>query len=218
MDIIDLIRAKVKDDSGKLTDPDDLLSACTEALNRYSKARPFEVVADMPGSGSHDVDLPVDWIEGFSTITQVEYPVDRVPAEIIDRADYQLYASPAGRKLRILSATPDADENVRQTYTIMHSADSVPAVDLEAVANLAASICLRQLAAAFGQTSDSTIQADTVNYRSKADEFRRLADSFENLYKAHLGITGNDGTAAAMVTARPPESGSAFPRMKPRWR
>lgn len=215
MNLIDLIRSKVKDDSGKLSDPDDLTSACTEALNRYSKARPLEVVVDIPGAGTHDVDLPTDWIEGFSSIIQVEYPVDQVPARIIERRFCQLYAAPTGKKLRIWTINPTAAEMVRQTYTILHSEDSVPVVDLEAVANLAASICLRQLAAAFGQTSDSTIQADTVNYRSKADEFRRLADSFEGLYKSHLGIKDNDTVAAASTVAAPPERDV---RTRPRWR
>lgn len=205
--LIDYIRSKVKDDSGKITDPDDLLNAATEALNRYSKVRPHvPLPVDIPGSGSYDCDLPIDWIDGFSDMLQVEFPVDRVPANIIDRRDYSIYAGPTGKKLRILIAQPDTDEMVRQTYTILHSEDSVPAVDLEAVANLAASICLRQLAAAFGQTSDPTIQADTVNYRSKADEFRRLADSFEGLYKTHLGIRDNDTVAASMTVAPPPDS------------
>jgi hypothetical protein len=209
--LVDLIRIKVKDDSGKLTDPDDLISAATEALNRYSKARPLEVVVDIPGTGgTHDVDLPIDWIEGFSTILQVEYPVDQVPARIIPRHHYLIYSSPTGKKLRVMVAYPTAAEMVRQTYTILHSEDSVPAVDLEAVANLAASICLRQLAAAYGQTSDSTIQADTVNYRSKADEFRRLADSFEGLYRTHLGIKDNDTVPAASTVAGPPERDYGF--------
>lgn len=204
--LIDMIRGKVKDDSGKLNDPDGLAAAALEALNRYSKARPREVVVDTPGSGTYDVDLPIDWVEGFSAITQVEFPAGRVPANVIDRRDWSIYKSPEGPKLRILIATLDTDELVRQTYTIPHTEESCPATDLEAVANLAAGICLRQLAAAFGQTSDSSIQADTVNYRSKADEFRRLADSFESLYKSHLGIRDNDTVAAGMVTAPPPES------------
>jgi len=205
MTLSDHIRSKVKDDSAKL-DISDFDYAATEAINRYSKARPLEIVEDVLGSGTYDCDLPEGWIEGFSNILQVEYPADRVPANIIDRRDYSVYASPTGKVLRILIAQPDTDENVRQTYTILHSEDSVPACDLEAVANLAASICLRQLAAAFGQTSDSTIQADTVNYRSKADEFRRLADSFEKLYLTHLGIKDNDTVAAASVVAPPPDS------------
>lgn len=203
--LIDMIRPKVKDVSGKLTDPDDLLSAATEALNRYSKVRPLLVVADIPGSGTYDCALPDDFLPGFSEITRVEYPVGRVPANIIDSRDYSVYQSPDGLVLRILIAQPDPDELVRQTYTVMHSEDSCPAVDLEAVANLAASICLRQLAAAYGQTSDPIIQADVVNYRSKADEFRRLADSYEAQYKAHLGIKDN-AVAAAATVAPPPDS------------
>lgn len=209
--LIDFIRSKIKDESGKLSDPDDLLNAATEALNRYSKARPLVAVADLPGSGSYDCDLPTDWNAGFSDILQVEYPVGRVPANIIDRRGYHIYTSPTGQRLRILVDQPPAGEPIRQTYTLPHSEDSVPAVDLEAVANLAASLCLRQLAAAFGQTSDPTIQADTVNYRSKADEFRRLADSYEGLYKTHLGIRDNDTVAASMAVATPP--GSTRPRL-----
>lgn len=204
MALIDIIRGKVKDDSGKLADPADLSAAVLEALNRYSKDRPLEAVADVAGSGGYNCSLPADWVEGFSTALQVEYPVDCVPAVIIDRSAWSIYAGPSGKSLRILIATPAADEFVRITYTLPHTESTVPAVDLEAIANLAASICLRQLAAAFGQTSDPTIQADSVNYRSKSDEFRRLADSFEALYKSHLGIKGNDTVAAGLVTAAPP--------------
>ncbi len=204
MALTDLIIGKVKDDSGKL-DSADFASSATEALNRYSKAAPRIVVADVPGSGSHDCDLPPDWVDGFSDILRVEYPVGRIPANIIDGHDYLVYATPTGKKLRITLATPDSDELVRQLYTLPHDEDSVPAIDLEAVANLAASLCLRQLAAAHGQTSDPTIQADVVNYRSKADEFRRLADSFEALYRAHLGIKTNDTVPAAATVAAPPE-------------
>lgn len=214
--LIDYIRNKIKDDSGKLTDPDDLVNAATEALNRYSKARPFEVVADIPGSAAHDCDLPSDFIDGFSSILQVEYPVDRIPAVVIDRADYSIYATPAGKKLRILVAAPAADELVRQTYTILHSEDSVPAVDLEAVANLAASICCRQLAVAFGNTSDPIIQADVVNYRSKGDEYARRAKELETLYKNHLGVKDNDTVAASMTTAPPPIHSDA--RFTRHWR
>jgi hypothetical protein len=47
--------------------------------------------------------------------------------------------------------------------------------------------------------------ADSVNYGSKTDEFRRLADSLEKLYKTHLGIRETDTAAAAMATAPPPD-------------
>jgi hypothetical protein len=208
MPLYDLTKSRVKDDSGKLLDPFDYNDGVASAIARYSKVRPLELVADTPGSGNHDCDLPNDWLEGFSVITQVEYPVDRIPANIIDRADYSIYATPIGKKLRILIATPAADEMIRQTYTVMHTEATIPAIDLDAVASLAASICCHQLALAFGNTSDPTIQADSVNYRSKGDEYARRAKELEGRYKSHLGIKDGDTVAAASTTAPPPEKDS----------
>lgn len=213
--LIDLIRSNIKDDSGKLTDPDDLINAATQALNRYSKARTLEVVVDIAGNGTHDVDLPIDWIDGFSSILQVEYPVDQVPAEIIDRRDYHIYTSPLGKKLRIITKTPTAAQSVRQTYTILHSEDSVPASDIEAVANLAASFCLLQLAAAYGNATDSTIQADSVQRQSKIDEYRRLAKEFEGQFNHALGLNNDDVTSPAMTVVNPVP---ASRRRSLRWR
>ena len=203
--LADLVAGKVKDDSNKLV-PADYANALGEALNRYSKARPLEAVADITGDGGRDYALPSGWLEGFSGIAAIEYPAGLAPESLVDRRDWKLYATPAGKKLRLLADTPAEGETLRVTYTAVHTEQSVPAVDLEAAANLAASLCLRQLAAAYGNTGDSLIQADSVNYRSKTDEYRRLADSFEKLYKDHLGLKDSDTTPAAMATAPAPES------------
>jgi hypothetical protein len=196
------IISKVKDDSSKLT-PDDYANAGAEALKRYSKHRPRLVVADLPGTGSHDLALPSDWSEGISSIASVEYPVGNVPESLLDNRDWKLYRSPAALNLRLMQTPITAAETVRILYSVMHTEATVPDADEEAIANLAASFCLRQLAAVYGQTGDSTLSADVVNYRSKADEFRRLADSFEKLYREHLGLKDNDTTTAAMVTSDP---------------
>lgn len=205
MALYDLTKGLVKDDSGKLSDPADYEQGIAAALKRYSKHRPRVAVADLPGTGGNDLDLPADWLPDFSAVTSCEYPVGNVPATLLDRDLWQLYSTPAVTRLRLLAAQPGATETVRITYTILHDEASVPESDLDALACLAAANCLRQLAAAFGQTSDPIIQADVVNYRSKSDEFRRLADSLEKQYKDHLGLKDSDTTPPAMVTARPPE-------------
>lgn len=204
---IDIIRAKIKDESGKLVDPDDYQSCLDEAFRRYSKnsPRPRIIISDVPGSGSYDCDLPDSWAVGFSNLVRLEYPIGRVPANIIDPRDYTIYSSPNGELLRILIARPDEDESVRVSFTVPHTEASCPAIDTDAVVNLAVSLCLRQLAAAYGQTSDFTMSADTVDYRSKSDEFRRLADSFERLYQSHMGIQANDTVVAAGTVAAPPD-------------
>ena len=84
---------------------------------------------------------------------------------------------------------------------MVNTETTVPDNDLDAVANLAAANCLRRLAAVYGQTSDPTIMADSVNYRSKTDEFRRLADAFEQQYNDHLGIGKDAPVSAACAIA-----------------
>lgn len=207
MALIDLIRSNVKDTSGKLDDPGDYTSALSGALKRYSKDRPLLMVEDLSGADSYDLPLPGGWCEGFSTIAGIEYPVGNVPATLLDSDLWQLYRSPDGLKLRILHASIDTGETVRVEYTALYGEATIPTADEEAIAALAASLCLRQLAAGYGNTNDSTIQADSVNHQSKTDEYRRLADSFEKLYGDHLGIGANSPIAAAMATVRPADSG-----------
>lgn len=207
MALIDLVKAKVKDESGKLVDPTDYTNGVNEALKRYSKNRPRLVCEDLAGAGTHDLALPAGWSEGVSTICSVEYPVGVVPEALLGSDIWTMYRTPAATKLRLLTYTPEATETVRVLYSAVHTEATVPAADLEAVANLAAAICLRQLAAAFGQTTDPTIGADVVNYRSKTDEFRRLAEAYEGLYADHLGIGKDTPVAAAMAVAKPKDDG-----------
>lgn len=202
MDVIGQVKAKVKAASGQLNEG-DYSSALTEALKRYSTARPRLVCDDLAGIGGHDLALPAGWCDGLSTITSIEYPVGNVPETLLDGDEWTLYQSPAGLKLRLLDAMPTPTETVRVLYSALHSEATVPAADEEAIANLAASLCLRQLASLYGQTSDPTINADVVNYRSKTDEFRRLAESLEGLYNAHLGLGNNTPVTGAMATAAP---------------
>ena len=206
MTLYELTKSKTKDETGKLTDTDDYDSAITEALNRYSGNRPRLVVADIAGSGGSDYPVPTGWVEGLSVVESIEYPAGQNPEIILDDDDWRLYRSPAGLKIRLIEATPQAGETIRTLYTAGHTEATVLAMDLEAVANLAASICLRMLAAAYGQSSDSTIMADSVNYRSKGDEFARRAKELEGLYRAHIGVKENDTTPAACSTARSQKS------------
>ena len=202
--LIDLVKSKVKDDSDRLTDADDYQPAVAAALERYSRHRPLEITQDLAGTNGHDLALPVGWAADFSRLVQVEYPVDQVPEEILSADHWKIYRAPSGLKLRLRYEEPSDGESVRVTYTMPRNEADIAATDTDAVACLAASICLRTMAAAYGQTSDSTIAADVVNYRSKSDEFRRLAEGLEGEYRAHLGLSDKgDVSAAAAISAAP---------------
>ena len=197
IDLVSLVTSKVKDDSGKIS-TSDLDSQISEALTRYSCSRPNRSTVDVIGNGTHDYSLPAGWIEGFSEIRDIEYPIGQIPALLLDDDDYAIYESPTGKKLRLLGDAPHASESFRITFSVPHIApDTVPQNDLAALACLAASLCLEMLANAWIQSSDSTIAADSVNYRSKSQEAASRAKQMMKLYKEHLGLKEEDTVPAA---------------------
>jgi len=197
MALIDDVKAKVKDTSGKLADPADYTSNIDEAIGVYSKYRPREIVEDITGDGGHDYALPASWNAGFSVIRDIEYPVGNVPETLLEEGEWKIYRSPSGEKIRLIYATPGSTETFRVRYTALHTEATIPASDLDAVANLAAALCCEMLANAFAMTGDPAIAADSVNYHSKASEFTKRARSFRDLFTRHLGITDGASVAAA---------------------
>jgi len=207
MALIDRVKDKVKDDSGRLSDLADYAPAIEAALAGYSKHKPRTLVRDLSGTGGHDLALPAEWDPEFSSILRVEYPAGRVPAALIPADEWALYQDPAGEMLRLPYCTPNATETVRVAFTAIREEAEVPTGDLDAVANLAAAACCETLANIFAQTSDPTIAADVVNYRSKSSEFAARAKRLRDLYGDHLGIDADGGAPAASVTAPAPEDG-----------
>jgi len=207
MALLDRVQGKVKDDSGRLSDETDYLPAIVAALEQYSEDRPLSVPVDLAGNGTADIELPEDWESEFSRVKAIEYPVGMVPAALLDPEEWKLYLAPEGERLRLLLSVPPADAvPVRVTYTLPREEATILRGDAEAVANLAAAICSETLASLFAQTSDPTISADVVNYRTKSTEFASRAKRFRQLYLDHFGVAGESGPVAALVTAPPPAS------------
>lgn len=192
---------RVRDAASRFTDPqrDD---AITAAVKRYSLARPQQGAQDYAGDGvAFDLNLPTGWVTDFSVVRAIEYPAgERVPI-LLEPESYQLYQTPSTIKIRLLSTTPATGKNARVFFTKPHLVDgssaTIPAVDEEALSNLAAAIGLRALASLYAGTVDPSIAADIVNYRSKAQEYTSLADKLEANYRAHLGLDKDSEAKAA---------------------
>ncbi|GER92684.1 hypothetical protein A45J_0402 [hot springs metagenome] len=187
----------VSDDSGKLTNPGDYDRNIAAAIAIYSKHRPNLKVVDITGNGGHDYDLPSGWIDEFSVIKSIEYPIGDVPATLIDNDKYEIYQSPTAKKIRLINDTPSASESFRVTFTTLRTDTTIPDGDIDALCNLASALCLEELANAYAQTSDSTIAADSVNYRTKSFDFAQRAKRLMQLYKEHMGIREDDITQPA---------------------
>lgn len=194
---------RVRDAASRIT-ADARARAIDAAVSRYTQVRPAVAVKDYPGDGAtFDFALPLDWEEGFSTIPEgrLEYPAGEREPRYLERDAWTFYRAPAGTVLRLTRDTPANGKTLRATYTTRHTVDAtgstIPPLDEGAVADLAASIGLRGLAAFYANTQDPTIAADVVNYRSKAEEYSRLADKLEGQYRAHLRLDKQTEARAA---------------------
>ena len=177
------------------------------AVKEHSKHCPLIVVEDETGAAVFDyaITLLASWSDGFSTIKQVEYPVNDAEAEasVLQDDAWEIYQKPAGKYLRFLEDKPAATESFRVIYTALHTctdtACTVEAAMEEAVQMLAAAHFCNMLAAYYSQTQDSTIAADSVDHKSKASEYATRARAYRKLYFDYMGI--DEGrTKAASVT------------------
>ena len=200
-DFQDLVDDLVRDDTGKITefDRDEVLAL---AIERYSKDRPRTAVEDLTSAGGHLLDLPAAWESDFSKLASLETPIGEIPTSLIPNAEWRLYRSPSDTQIQ-LDAALAATAQVRATFTQRHSldgtTDTVPPGDREAVSNWAAALLLDQLANLFSGDSDSTIQADRVDQKSKATEFAERARAARRRYFNELGVDPKRKVAAGVV-------------------
>lgn len=193
----------LRDAAGKLPagDRDALLTQAI--LQRYSKDRPREMVSDLAGDGSAFLALPSSgataFEEGFSILRSIESPIGNVPPSLLLDDDWRIYRTPAGLKIMLISTTPSAGQLLRATWTARHlpDASTIGDNDFEAVCDYAAALCYEALAGIYAQTSDPTLAADSVNYRTKSQEYMTLAGALRKRYFSHLGIDPSDTGAAA---------------------
>ncbi len=189
-----------------------------EAIRTYSKHRPQVIVEDETGDGGFDyqitgtagTNLLADgpWEKGFSEIRRLVYPVDDTSQTetVIDEDDFavitKIVSAAARDHIRFKAATPTATETFRVWYTARHvvnGGSTIPAADDEAVANLAAALCLDAIASRYLSVKNPSLDADVTDYQGRADQARRLADDYREAFERHMGIgdEGQDAQAAA---------------------
>jgi len=179
--------------------------AIDEAVRRYSKDRPRPMTADIAGTGAHIMVAPPGW-EVASRITAVEWPADRDPPVRRSAGSIVPYDGHAGPRLLARAGSPPAPgETVRITFTASHrltdAVNTIPDADIGAVAALAASLLLEQLAAAVAGDTDPTIPADSVDHKSASDRYAARARAARKIYDDHLAADGADPGTAPLAVA-----------------
>jgi hypothetical protein len=192
--------------------------AISKAVKRYSKDRERQIAEDETGNGGYDYALTLltSWMEGFSTIKQIEYPINNDlydNSNILTDDAWMIYLKPTGKVIRLLEDQPAATETLRITYTSLHLCDdtqcTIPTGDEEAVQMMAASVFCNMLATYYAQNQDSVIKADSVDHKSKSADYAARAIVYSGQYFDHLGIKEGEVVPASQIRAVQP---------RPSWR
>lgn len=213
-----LIADLVRDRESLISDV-QLNAALQRAVLRYSDHRPLVLVEDVTSSGGRRLALPSQWQAGRSQVVSLEYPAGDVPATYIEPGTYRSYQGPSSSELELefsISAGEDVRISYGRAHTVDASTDTIPEADAAAVGALAASDLCGQMARYYGQEGESSIMADAVDRKTKAETYRAFERDLRARYFSHIGISDRDNKAAGVVVAppRPSERTRIFGRRR----
>lgn len=191
-----------------LTDTEIIAIGCRGAEQHYSRLNSAVAVSNLTANGTAFLALPVGYIDGFSSIVSVETPPDMVPAEIMDSRAYRVARDGSGALRFVWDSPPANAATVRVAYSVprIMAANAVnttiPDHDFTAFCDLAASICADSIAAKYARTSEPAFNADAVNYRTRAMEWRDVAKRLWERWEQAMGIgSSGDGGSSSVAAA-----------------
>lgn len=178
------------------------------AVRKFSGDYPRVLFSDFAGNGStFDLTKPAAWVDRFSSVRAVEYPQGERPAEHLDMAEVSLYPlDSAPTHIRLEDTTPQTGKTARVYFTVpwplptaTAGDDKIADTDYEAVAELAAGLAALELAARAAGNKHPTIpSADSVDWQSEADRWRRIGQDYIAKYRDHVGGRGGEPPASAV--------------------
>ena len=142
--------------------------------------------------------VPYDWAASTVTtsVTQTAHGFVVNDYIYLDGATWYRATDPRVATHKVTAAATD-------TFTAAVLQADPPVQDFFAICHLAAGLCCQAISARYSRTSDSTINADAVDHRTRGDMFASRAKEFIKMYERHIGIgaPGEDGKAVQAAGA-----------------
>jgi hypothetical protein len=185
----DLVR-----DSDQVISPTARDRALDAAVQRFSIDRPRELVEDVTSAGGVFLPLPGGWQIGVSKLLLLEVDPSSNVLNTIPGAQCAIYNHPVDpARIRLPDGSAQvAGAIIRCRYTATHALtevlDTIPANARHAVSAYAASVCCGELASHYAADSDATIQADSVDHRTKSQTWAARASALRTEYSKLIGI------------------------------
>lgn len=159
--------------------------AITEAINGYSMRVPRARTILVASVASGSYQLPTDW-QNWSRIIGIEHPIDLNPPQYLSERGIQFRNT---ESLGYYVLLPNPDASFRLNYTTVHGGgpDNVSSIDAmheSLIGKWAASIACVEAAARYSKTQQNNV--DAVNYRTKEQECRSVADALRAIVDREL--------------------------------
>lgn len=178
-----LAKVSLREDGNRLKAGDWLLITEQAALH-FSKDRPRKMIADITGNGTKVYALSgtvTSWINRFSSIKKVEYPINSDPKSYLQSDNFSIYeAATDTEQLVLKNSAPSASETMRITYTSNHTfTDSTSTIDDQdkiAFCLLMAFYGAMALVSDFLKANRSNLPNDSNDFSQKGKDMQSLAD------------------------------------------
>jgi len=176
------------------------------AITKFSVDRPHRDIAEVVGAGAAYFALPAGWVDGFSSLAEVEFPARQQPRQLLDDQAWALVRSAADPTVHqiLLDRSPAATQWVRFTFTRpwpiptdVATVDVLNDLAYESVVALAASKCLTSLAAQAARSRSGAMPTDFSDGRQRAANLTAAADQYLAAYESFIGVAGKGGNPNA---------------------
>ena len=172
-----------------------------------------------------------NWRTETGSILKLEYPAaviaDDDNPQVLEPQDYEVFRTEAGVYLRFKNHQPSSTETVRMEFAQPYfwNDDQDPRIDVPQrlvppLCQLAAAFACDMLAVRYGQTRDSSIQADSVDRGTQSEQYRAQARKYFENYLRMTGqpVPGRGGSATAGTGEKPAAAVADIDKMAPRKR
>ncbi len=210
-DVRNEVNAQMQREGAHLDDV-ELDRLMDSSLKYMNYDRPFLTKGDITGDNSQSYDLQaaaIGFKRGSSDVNNVEFPAGEVPPVFIRKTqDWRVYedpSKPAGQEIRLLFIvdTPQATQTIRveieRPFTLSDTTSDLDDIAFLALVFKTVELGLMALANRFAQTSDSTIDADAVDYGGRTNNFLFAAETSRKRYEHLVGLDKDVKAAQAFA-------------------
>lgn len=181
----------------------DINESIQSAIVVFSNLDP--VLATATGTGDdttreYAVTVFSSWVEGFSSIHTIEWPIQQVPRTLLHEGDDWDWVRIGSTRILTMQYAPASGDVGYITYTTLHAVDGSDLTewDKKRVSYLAAGFCLEKMAAHWLREGNAALGAALADFRSRSDQAAARARDYIGLFYSFFGGNGKDLSAGSV--------------------